>query len=162
MAVFESVVEPTLIDPTFITEFPSELSPLAKANAENPLVADRFELYIARMEIANAYSEQNHPGVQYEHFAQQLEMKEAGDDEAHQMDEDYITALEYGMPPASGLGIGIDRLVMLYTQQLSIRDVILFPLMKPLPSENPSDKPDSSDTDVSGDSNNNAAADAKP
>jgi len=131
MKAFEENVETTLVNPTFVTEFPAVLSPLAKARPDDPLVAERFELYVAGMELANAYSELNDPGLQFHHFKQQLRRKEAGDQEAQAMDEDYIRALEYGMPPASGLGIGIDRLTMLMTNQQSIREVILFPLLRP-------------------------------
>lgn len=129
--LFEELVEPHLIEATFITDFPKAISPLAKSRPDNPLVAERFELYICGMEIANGYSELNDPREQYERFKEQVEAKARGDEEANDMDEDYIRALEYGMPPTSGLGIGIDRLTMLYTNSASIRDVILFPLMRP-------------------------------
>ena len=129
--LFEQKVEHQLVAPTYITEFPKVVSPLAKSAPEDPLVAERFELYICGMEIANGYSELNDPREQYERFREQVEARARGDEEAHQMDEDYIRALEYGMPPASGLGVGIDRLTMLLTNSPSIRDVILFPLMKP-------------------------------
>jgi lysyl-tRNA synthetase class 2 len=129
--MFETLVEPKLTGPIFITEFPKAVSPLAKSKREDPLVAERFELYICGMEIANGYSELNDPAEQYQRFKEQVEARERGDDEAHQMDEDYIRALEFGMPPASGLGIGIDRLTMILTNSPSIRDVILFPLLKP-------------------------------
>ena len=129
--MFETLVEPQLRGPIFITEFAKAVSPLAKSKPSDPLVAERFELYIAGMEIANGYSELNDPQEQYQRFREQMEARERGDDEAHQMDEDYIRALEYGMPPASGLGIGIDRLVMVLTNSPSIRDVVLFPLLKP-------------------------------
>ena len=128
--LFESRVEPHLVQPVFITEFPKATSPLAKAKPDDPHVAERFELYMCGMEIANGYSELNDPREQYERFREQVEARAKGDDEAHEMDEDYIRALEFGMPPASGLGVGIDRLVMLLTGSVSIRDVILFPLMK--------------------------------
>jgi lysyl-tRNA synthetase class 2 len=114
-----------------ITEYPIEISPLAKRNDQNPLFTDRFELYIGTREIANAFSELNDPIEQKSRFEEQMAQREAGDPEAHQMDEDFIRALEYGMPPAAGEGIGIDRLVMLLTQQYSIRDVIFFPQLKP-------------------------------
>lgn len=129
--MFEALVEPQLQGPIFITEFSKAVSPLAKSKPTDPLVAERFELYIGGMEIANGYSELNDPQEQYQRFKEQMEARDKGDEEAHQMDEDYIRALEYGMPPASGLGIGIDRLVMVLTNSPSIRDVILFPLLKP-------------------------------
>ena len=129
--IFEHVAEPHLINPTFITEFPTELSPLSKQNAADPRFVDRFELFIAQMEIANAFSELNDPAEQKRRFEEQMQHRESGDDEAMVMDEDYIRALSYGMPPTAGEGIGIDRLVMLLTNQRSIRDVILFPHMRP-------------------------------
>lgn len=129
--VFEELVEPHLVEAVFITEFPKAVSPLAKSKPDDPLVAERFELYICGMEIANGYSELNDPREQYERFKEQVDAKAKGDEEANDMDEDYIRALEYGMPPTSGLGVGIDRLTMLLTNSPSIRDVILFPLMRP-------------------------------
>ncbi|MBU0991814.1 MAG: lysine--tRNA ligase [Proteobacteria bacterium] len=129
--LFDALVEPKLIQPTFITGYPVEVSPLSRKNDENPELTDRFELFIAGREIANGFSEINDPVDQKQRFLQQMEDREAGDKEAHQMDSDYIEALEYGMPPAAGEGIGIDRMIMLFTGAMSIREVILFPLMKP-------------------------------
>ncbi len=129
--LFEAHVEHDLMQPTFITDFPKPISPLSKASPANPSVAERFELYIAKMEIANGFSELNDPAEQYERFRDQVKRRERGDEEAMLMDEDYIRALSYGMPPAAGIGIGIDRLVMLLTNRTSIRDVILFPHMRP-------------------------------
>lgn len=129
--LFDEGVEKNLIQPTFIIEYPKEISPLAKANKENPDFVDRFEPYIAGREIGNAFSELNDPFDQKERFLEQVKRREAGDEEAQFMDYDYIRALEFGMPPAGGLGIGIDRLVMLLTNHHSIRDTILFPLLRP-------------------------------
>ena len=130
--LFDALVEPHLIQPTFITGYPVAVSPLSRRNREVPDLTDRFELFIAGREIANGFSELNDPNEQKERFQQQVEDREAGDEEAHYMDLDYIEALEYGMPPTAGEGIGIDRLAMLLTDSASIREVILFPQMKPL------------------------------
>lgn len=134
-AAFEEKVEETLIQPTFITGHPTEISPLAKRNPENPMITDRFEFFIYGRELANGFTELNDPIDQEGRFLDQLKQREAGDDEAHEMDRDFITALEYGLPPTGGLGIGIDRLVMFLTDSASIRDVLLFPTMKPLAGE---------------------------
>ncbi len=133
--LFDEYVEHKLINPTFITEYPVEISPLARRNDENLHLTDRFELFIAGKEIANAFSELNDPLDQLERFQGQMAAKEHGDDEAHEMDEDFVNALSYGMAPTAGQGIGIDRLVMMLTNEHSIRDVLLFPAMKPVSKE---------------------------
>ncbi len=129
--LFDAFVEPKLIQPIFITDHPVEVSPLAKRKKDDPMLTDRFEPFIVTWEVANGFTELNDPIDQEQRFRQQMDERDKGDDEAHMMDEDYIRALEYGMPPAGGLGLGIDRMVMLFTDSPSIRDVLLFPHMRP-------------------------------
>ncbi len=135
MALFDETVESHLVQPTFITDYPVDISPLSKQRDDDPRFVERFELFMGGMEVANAFSELNDPRVQAERFQEQLAAKDAGDAEAHGFDADYIEALEMGMPPAGGEGIGIDRLTMLFADRQSIRDVILFPLMRPVAEE---------------------------
>ena len=130
LELFESSVEENLIEPTFVIGYPVEVSPLSRRNNENPEITDRFELFIGGKEIANGFCELNDPDDQADRFRERVKAKDTGDKEAMSFDEDYITALEHGMPPAVGVGIGIDRLVMMITNQTSIRDVILFPQLK--------------------------------
>ena len=129
--IFDKYVKQNLIQPTFITNPPKEVSPLAKASPENPEEAERFELVIGGMEIANGFSELTDPVEQKRRFELQAEERKKGSEEAHWIDQDYIQALEYGLPPTGGDGIGIDRLVMLFTNRKSIREIILFPLLRP-------------------------------
>ncbi|MBZ7927803.1 lysine--tRNA ligase [Campylobacter sp. LH-2024] len=133
--LFDNYVESKLINPTFITDFPISISPLSRRSDKDPNIAERFELFICGRELANGFNELNDPLDQYERFLKQIEAKNAGNEEACEMDEDFVNALGYGMPPTAGQGIGIDRLVMLLTNKKSIRDVILFPAMRPLKSE---------------------------
>jgi lysyl-tRNA synthetase class 2 len=128
---FERLVEPHLVQPIFVCQFPVELSPLARRNDADPRFVDRFELFIGRQEMANAFSELNDPEDQRARFEEQLAARAAGDEEAHAMDEDYVRALEHGLPPTAGEGIGVDRLVMLLTGMTSIREVVLFPHLRP-------------------------------
>jgi lysyl-tRNA synthetase class 2 len=129
--IFDKLVKPRIIQPTFVTNLPKEISPLAKASRDNPEETERFELIVAGMEIANAFSELSDPQEQRRRFEQQAEEKKTGNEESHWIDLDYVQALEYGLPPTGGEGIGIDRLTMLLTNRKSIREVILFPLLRP-------------------------------
>ena len=130
-SLFADFAEEGLIQPTYVIDYPVEISPLAKRRADNPEFADRFELFMSGMEIANGFSELNDPLEQRARFLDQIESRAGGDDEAHSMDEDYVRALGHGLPPTGGCGLGIDRLAMLLTNSRSIRDVILFPQMRP-------------------------------
>jgi lysyl-tRNA synthetase class 2 len=134
-AIFEALCEDALVQPTFVHDFPTEVSPLAKQKPDDPDTVERFELYIGGFEVANGFSELNDPAEQRHRFEEQLQQRQAGDAEAHAMDEDYLRALEYGLPPTGGVGVGIDRFVMLLSGSPSIRDVILFPLMRPRSDE---------------------------
>jgi len=131
MEIFDRVAEHQLKDPTFITQYPTEVSPLARCNDQDPFVTDRFEFYVGGRELANGFSELNDAEDQAERFRRQVAEKDAGDEEAMHFDADYVRALEHGMPPTAGEGIGIDRLVMLFTDSASIRDVLLFPHLRP-------------------------------
>ena len=130
-AIFEAVAEPHLTQPTIIYEYPTAVSPLSKQKPDEPDWTERWEMFAGQMEISNGFSELNDPEDQRRRFEGQLKERERGDDEAHQMDDDYIRALSYGMPPAGGVGVGVDRLCMLFTDSHTIRDVILFPLLRP-------------------------------
>ena len=130
--LFEAIVEPHLVNPTFVTDYPVLISPLAKRRSDDPELVERFELFIANMEVANAFSELNDPDDQRARFEAQAKERAAGDAEAPEPDWDYVQALEYGMPPTGGIGVGLDRLIMILTNQESIRDVLLFPLQKPM------------------------------
>jgi lysyl-tRNA synthetase, class II len=138
-AIFEAVAEEHLMQPTIIYEFPTAVSPLSKQKPDEPDWTERFEMFAGQMEIANGFSELNDPEDQRRRFEAQLKERERGDDEAHQMDENYINALSYGMPPAGGVGLGVDRLIMLLTDSHTIRDVILFPQLRPEKTSNVED-----------------------
>ena len=129
--IFEKTGEHELREPTFITAYPTEVSPLSRRNDDDPFITDRFEFFVVGRELANGFSELNDPEDQAERFREQVRNRQEGDDEAMAFDHDYIRALEYGLPPTAGLGLGIDRLVMLLTDSASIRDVLLFPYMRP-------------------------------
>jgi lysyl-tRNA synthetase class 2 len=144
--LFEAAAEEHLTQPTIIYEFPTAISPLSKQKADEPDWTERWEIFAGQMEIANGFSELNDPEDQRRRFEQQLRERERGDEEAHQMDEDYIRALSYGMPPAGGVGVGVDRLAMLLTDSHTIRDVILFPLLRPEKASSPEDARDATKT----------------